>query len=78
MTIALWFLFGFYLLYTLIRAFWIFNSGIKEALGIYEDVMLYQILWGIIDIPAMILGKLFYIFKFLFNVPVVPLKKKRK
>jgi hypothetical protein len=74
--IITWCFLGIYSLYTLIRAFWIFNTGLKNALGIYKDVMLYHIIWGIIDIPAIILGKLFYVFKILFNIPVVPLKKK--
>lgn len=78
MTIALWCLLGIYSLYTLIRAFWIFNTGLKEALGIHKDIMLYHIIWGIIDIPAMILGKLFYLFKFMFNIPVIPLRKDKR
>lgn len=70
-------LLGIYSLYTLIRAFWIFGSGLKEAtIGSNKDIMLYHILWIIIDIPAVILGSLFPLFKKLFSIPVIPLKKR--
>jgi hypothetical protein len=70
-------LLGIYSLYTLIRAFWIFNSGLREAMiGSSKDIQLYHILWAIIDIPAMILGTLFPLFKKLFSIPVIPLKKR--
>lgn len=70
-------LLGIYSLYTLIRAFWIFNSGLRDAMiGSNKDIKLYHILWGIIDIPAIILGTIFPLFKALFNIPVIPLKKR--
>lgn len=70
-------LLGIYSLYILIRAFWIFNSGLRDAMiGSNKDIKLYHILWGIIDIPAIILGTIFPVFKLLFNIPVVPLKRK--
>lgn len=69
-------LLGIYSLYTLIRAFWIFNVGLREAtIGGNKDIKLYHILWAIIDIPAILLGTLFPLFKLLFNIPVIPLKK---
>lgn len=69
-------LLGVYSLYTLIRAFWIFNIGLREAvIGDNKDIKLYHILWAIIDIPAILLGTLFPLFKLLFNIPVIPLKK---
>lgn len=69
-----------YTLYTLIRAIWIFNSGLREAtVGRYaENIKLYHILWGIIDIPAIILGTFFPVLKLLFAVPVIPLKQKKQ
>jgi hypothetical protein len=70
-------LLGIYSLYTLIRAFWIFNSGLREAMiGDNKDIKLYHILWGIIDIPAIFLGTLFPFFKKVFSIPVIPLKKR--
>lgn len=70
-------LLGIYSLYTLIRAFWIFNSGLRDAMiGSNKDIKLYHILWGVIDIPAIILGTIFPLFKMLFNIPVIPLKKR--
>jgi hypothetical protein len=72
-------LLGVYSLYTLIRAFWIFGSGLREAtIGSSKDIQLYHILWMIIDIPAIILGTLFPLFKKLFSIPVIPLKKDRR
>lgn len=69
-------LLGVYSLYTLIRAFWIFSSGLREAMiGSNKDIKLYHILWAIIDIPAIILGTLFPLFKKIFSIPVIPLKK---
>lgn len=67
-----------YTLYTLVRAFWIFGSGLREAtIGSSKDIKLYHILWAIIDIPAIILGTLFPLFKKLFGIPVIPLKKNK-
>jgi hypothetical protein len=80
MIIGLYCLLGIYSLYTLVRAWSYFNDGIKMGLLGYgaEDIKLYHILWGIIDIPAMILGSLFPVLKFFFNIPVFPLKKRGK
>lgn len=65
-----------YALYTLGRAIWIFNSGLKEAvLGTSKDIKLYHILWSVIDIPAIILGTLFPLIKKIFSIPVIPLKR---
>jgi hypothetical protein len=68
-----------YTLYTLIRAFWIFNSGLREAtIGGSKDIQLYHILWMLIDIPAIVLGTLFPLFKLVFSIPVIPLKKNKR
>jgi hypothetical protein len=65
-----------YAIYTLVRAFWIFNSGLRDAMiGSSKDIKLYHILWGIIDIPAIFLGTLFPVFKKVFSIPVIPLKR---
>lgn len=75
-----WYWFALLLLYTaytLIRAFWIYGAGYREAMiGSSKDIKLYHILWGIIDIPAIILSSIFPLFKLLFNIPVIPLKKR--
>lgn len=70
-------LLGIYSAYTLIRAFWIFNVGLRDAvIGSSKDIKLYHILWALIDIPAIFLGTLFPLFKKVFSIPVIPLKKK--
>lgn len=72
-------LLAIYTLYTLIRAFWIFNSGFREAtIGDSKDIQLYHILWMLIDIPAIVLGTLFPLFKLIFAIPVIPLKKNKR
>ncbi|MEH7782718.1 hypothetical protein CN526_26975 [Bacillus wiedmannii] len=73
-------LLGIYTLYTLIRSFWIFNSGLKEATIGYgaKSIKLYHILWAVIDIPAILLGTLFPLLKLLFSIPVIPLKQDKK
>jgi hypothetical protein len=69
-------LLAIYTLYTLIRAFWIFDAGFRSAMiGSDKDIKLYHILWAVIDIPAIVLGTLFPVFKKIFNIPVFPLKK---
>jgi hypothetical protein len=74
-----WFLLVIYALYTLGRAVWIFNSGLRDALLGYGDtIKLYHILWTIVDIPAILLGKFFPVLKAIFNIPVIPLKKENK
>lgn len=71
-------LLGIYSLYTLARAIWIFNEGLKDAvLGYGNTIKLYHILWAIIDIPAIILGMLFPFLKMLFSIPIFPLKEKK-
>ena len=68
-------LLGIYSFYTVIRAFWIFDSGLRQAtIGKSRDIKLYHILWSVIDIPAIILGTLFPLFKRLFSITVVHLK----
>ncbi|PEF30312.1 hypothetical protein CON39_11610 [Bacillus thuringiensis] len=73
-------LLGIYSLYTLVRAFWIFNSGLKNATIGYgaKSVKLYHILWMILDIPAIALGTLFPLLKRMFSIPVIPLKSDKK
>lgn len=69
-------LLAIYTLYTLIRAFWIFGEGLRSAtIGNSKDIKLYHILWMIVDIPAIILGSIFPVFKKVFSIPVIPLKK---
>lgn len=67
-----------YGLYTLIRAYQYFSYGIKDTFSIKHTIHLYHILWMVIDIPAMVLGKLYHVLKFFFNIPVIPLKRDRK
>jgi hypothetical protein len=65
-----------YTLYTLFRAFCIFNDGLKYSLlGCSDVIKLYHVLWFIIDIPAIILGKLYPLLKFVFCIPIFPLRK---
>lgn len=67
-----------YGIYTLIRAYQYFSYGIKDTFSIKNAIHLYHILWMIIDIPAMVLGKLYHVLKFCFNIPVIPLKRDKK
>ena len=67
-----------YGIYTIIRAWQYYSVGIKETFSIKNTIHLYHIIWMVIDIPAIILGKLYHVLKFFFNIPVVPLKRDRK
>lgn len=67
-----------YGIYTLIRAYQYHVDGIKYTFSIHNTIKLYHIIWMIIDIPAMILGKLYHVLKFCFNVDVIPLKRDKK
>lgn len=67
-----------YGIYTLIRAYQYHVDGIKGTFNIRNTIHLYHILWMVIDIPAIILGKLYHVLKFFFNIPVIPLKRDRK
>lgn len=71
---------GIYSIYVVVRAFWIFNSGLKLATVGYgaKSIKLYHILWAIIDIPAIILGTIFPVLKAVFSIPVIPLKQDKK
>jgi hypothetical protein len=73
-----WSILVIYTLYTFIRALWIFNDGLREALiGESNHIKLYHVIWGLIDIPAIILGKLFPVLKMIFNVNLFPLNEKK-
>lgn len=67
-------------IYTLLRAWHIYEVGYKYSLLGYgaKSVKLYHIIWFIVDIPAVILGQFFPLIKFLFSVDVFPLKQDKK
>jgi hypothetical protein len=73
-------LLAIYTLYTLFRAFYIFDMGLKDAIIGHgqNEVKLYHLLWSIVDIPAIVLGKLFPLIKFLFSVPILRINREKK
>lgn len=70
----------YYVVYTLIRAIWILCFGLKVVAfrNGATSIKLYQIIWVIIDIPAIILSMIFKAFKFLLLIPVIPLRQDKK
>lgn len=68
-----------YVIYTIIRSIWIFNDGLTDALlGGKKQIKLYHLIWSVIDIPAILLGKFFPVLKKLFNVTLLDWEKKEE
>lgn len=66
-----------YALYTLGRAYAYFLEGIKYSLLGYHkrEVRLYHVIWLVIDIPSIVLGRFYHVLKFIFSVKVFSFKE---
>lgn len=67
-----------YTIYTFIRAWTYFSYGIKSTLiDNGKSIKLYHILWSVIDVPSIVLGRVYHVIKFLFSVDIYKFKAKK-
>lgn len=66
-----------YVIYTLIRAHSYWEEGVKETLIGWRryDLRLYHIIWFIIDIPAVFIGRIYHVFARIFSVKLYTFAK---
>lgn len=67
-----------YTLYTFFRAYAYFDNGVKETMLGYgnREVRFYHIVWIVVDIPSLIMGRLYHVLKWAFAFKVYTFKDK--
>jgi hypothetical protein len=66
-----------YIIYSCFRGWHFFAEGFKEAAFGYKakEVKLYHIIWMVVDIPSIIIGRIFPFIKAILSIKVCNLKQ---
>jgi len=69
-----------YLIYIICRSISIYRYGLKGSYIDYgeKSIKLYHIIWAVIDIPAIVLGKFFPVLHAIFSVDIYYFKEKKE